>query len=233
MKWMLAKLIQITPLTNTIVRIELEPEEYIPYRAGQYLQIRIGEKTGYFSIANAPLGTKKYELHIRHEQTNLFSQSLLKHLQEFGTLELQLPMGKAHVGFLDRVKPIIFIAGGTGFAQIKSVIEQLLYRDDSRIFECYWGAKEQSDLYWQKRLQDWQEHVKTFEHLALFEGKKSYGIIEAIQNRHSHHLNEFQFVISGPFEMVYNYRDQLVALGVLGSSIHSDAFEFESRAASS
>lgn len=229
MKWMHAKLIQITPLTNTIVRIELEPEDYISYRAGQYLQLKAGDKLGYFSIANAPLGTKKYELHIRHEQNNLFSQELLKYLQQYGHLEVNLPMGKAHIGYLDRNKPIIFIAGGTGFAQIKSVVEQLLYSDDPRSFECYWGAKEHSDLYWQKRLQDWQERVKTFTHLALFEGKQSYGMIDAMYARHQQALQEFQFLISGPFEMVYACRDQLVNLGIHSTSIHSDAFEFESK----
>jgi CDP-4-dehydro-6-deoxyglucose reductase len=224
-----AKLLKITPLTNTIVLVELEPEEYIPYRAGQYLQLKAGDRQGYFSIANAPLGTQKYELHIRHDQTNLFSQDVLKHLQNYGKVNLNLPMGKSHIGYLERTKPIIFIAGGTGFAQIKGVIEQLLYTDDGRTFECYWGAKEQSDLYWQNRLHEWQTHVKTFEYLALFEGKKSYGMIDAIFSRHSKNIKEFQFMISGPFEMVYACRDQLLALGISVESIHSDAFEFEDK----
>jgi CDP-4-dehydro-6-deoxyglucose reductase len=229
MKWIGAKLLKITPLTNTIILVELEPDEYVPYRAGQYLQLKAGERQGYFSIANAPLGTQKYELHIRHDQTNRFSQDVLKHLQEYGIVDVQLPMGKSHIGYLGRTQPIIFVAGGTGFAQIKGVIEQLLYSDDVRVFECYWGAKEQSDLYWQNRLRDWQTHVKTFEHLALFEGKNSYGMIDAIAKRHQQRLFEYQFMISGPFEMVYACRDQLLALGISAASIHSDAFEFEDK----
>ena len=227
MKWIRAKILQITPLTNTIIQVFLQPDEYVSYRAGQYLVLKTGANQNYFSIANAPLGAKVYELHIRHEKKNVSSQDLLKHLQHFGEVEVQLPLGICHIGHLHHSRRMIFIAGGTGFAPIKSIIEQLLYSDDHRTFECYWGAKQQSDLYWQNKLVDWQKHVKTFEYLALLEGKKSYQIIESMVERNPHLAEECQFLISGPFEMVYSCRDKLLDLGVQAEYIHSDAFEFE------
>ena len=227
MKWTRAKIIQITPLTNTIIQVILQPDEYVTYRAGQYLRLKTGQTTNYFSIANASLGAKVYELHIRHEKNNVTSQDLLKHLQHYGEVEIQLPLGICHVGHLHHSRRILFIAGGTGFAPIKSIIEQLLYSDDQRSFECYWGAKQQSDLYWQNKLLEWQKHVKNFEHLALFEGKKSHQMIESIVQRHPNLTEDSQFLISGPFEMVYSCRDKLIDVGVHVEYIHSDAFEFE------
>jgi CDP-4-dehydro-6-deoxyglucose reductase len=229
MKWISAKVTQISPLTNTIIQVELEPHEYVFYRAGQYLLLKAGAHQAYFSIANAPLGTHRYELHIRHEKKNIFSQELLNHFQSGGDIEFNLPMGQAHVGHLQSSRPIIFIAGGTGFAPIKAIIEQLLYTDDPRTFECYWGAKEQSDLYWRSKLLDWRQHVKSFTHLALFEGKKSYFMIDSIYERHHEQIKDMQFLICGPFEMVYACRDKLVELGVLPTYIYSDAFEFENK----
>lgn len=229
MKSISAKVSHISPLTNTIIQVELEPHEFVSYRAGQYLLLKAGSQQAYFSIANAPLGTQKYELHIRHEKKNIFSEELLKHFQMGREIKLELPMGLAHIGHLQVSRPIIFIAGGTGFAPIKAIIEQLLYSDDPRIFECYWGAKEQSDLYWQNKLLNWQQHVKSFSHLALFEGKKSYHIIDHIYERHVENIKEMQFLICGPFEMVYACRDKLIELGVLPAYIYSDAFEFENK----
>jgi CDP-4-dehydro-6-deoxyglucose reductase len=229
MKWISAKVIQISPLTNTIIQVELEPYEYVPYRAGQYLLLKAGSQQAYFSIANAPLGTHRYELHIRHEKKNIFSQELLKYFQAGEDIQLSLPLGQAHVGHLQSFRPIIFIAGGTGFAPIKAIIEQLLYSDDPRTFECYWGAKENSDLYWQSKLLDWQQHVQSFSYLALFEGKKSYFMIDAIYKRYNDKIKDLQFLICGPFEMVYACRDKLVELGVLPKYIYSDAFEFENK----
>lgn len=222
-----AKVLQVTPLTNTIIQVILQPDEYIDYQAGQYLSLLTDQNSNYFSIANAPLGAKVYELHIRHEKNHSSSQELLNYLKEHGDIEIELPFGKSHIGFLDESRPIIFIAGGTGFAPIKAVIEQLLFTDDARQFECYWSAKLQSDLYWQSKLLSWSEQVKTFKHLELFEGKNSVNLLDSVIARHQIKLANHQFLLSGPFEMVYIYRDKLLSLGILPMNIFSDAFEFE------
>jgi CDP-4-dehydro-6-deoxyglucose reductase len=222
-----AKVLQVNPLTNTIIQVLLQPETYVAYQPGQYLNLIAGQNSAYFSIANAPLGATVYELHIRHEKNHASSQALLNYLKNHGELEIELPFGNSHIGALDVARPIIFIAGGTGFAPIKAVMEQLLYADDSRSFECYWSAKLHSDLYWQTKLLAWAEQVKTFKHLELYEGKNSTKLMDALIARHQNHLLDYQFLISGPFEMVYMYRDKLLALGVLGQHIFSDAFEFE------
>ncbi len=224
---MKARISEITPLTNTIVKLNLNPQKYLPYEAGQYLQMRTGEHLAYFSIANAPLGSKLYELHIRHEQQHKSSQALLSYIQEHGEVEINLPKGQCHVGNFFSKRPIIFIAGGTGFAPIKAIIEYLLYTDDSRQFECYWMAKIPSDLYWQQQLKAWQLQVPSFKYLALHAGISAQTVLQEIFDRHGLGLKNFQFMVSGAFDMVYSIRDQLLAWGIEKQYIFSDAFEFE------
>lgn len=227
MVWTKAQLKEIQPLTNTIVRVVLEPAEYQDYQAGQYLQLKTGDNLAYFSIANAPLGSRLYELHIRHEKKHQSSQNLLAYLQTDAELALNLPLGQAHIGVFDPLKPFIFIAGGTGFAPIKAIIEYLLHRDDQRSFECYWLTKMRSDLYWQPQLLEWQHQVAKFKYLSLVAGESTEVMLAEIYRRHQPELNSFQFVVSGAFDMVYRCRDQLLAWGVEAKSIFSDAFEFE------
>ena len=53
-----ARVVQMMPLTDTILQLVLLPEHYIAYQAGQYLQLLCGDSAIYYSIANAPLGTR-------------------------------------------------------------------------------------------------------------------------------------------------------------------------------
>lgn len=232
MDWIKAKVEKIHPLSNTIVQLMIHPYQYVAYQAGQYLQLRFGDYQAYFSIANAPLGAGTYELHIRHDHNHLFTKRLLEHVQQQGEIEVQVPLGECHLQRLDSHRPIIFIAGGTGFAPIKAMIEGLLFVDDLRQFECYWGAKAASDLYWQMPLQQWKRNVPRLTHLLMLTGAKSYTLIEEVLHRHAHNLSDYQFVIAGPFDMVYDYRDQLLSHQVLKQHIYSDAFAFESKASS-
>ncbi|NBX85467.1 MAG: NAD(P)H-flavin reductase [Gammaproteobacteria bacterium] len=227
MTWITAKIEKINPLSNTIVQLLIQPTHYISYQAGQYLQLRFGDYQAYFSIANAPMGASYYELHIRHDHQHAFTKKLLKHIQTKGTVEIQCPLGDCHLQKLDSQRPIIFIAGGTGFAPIKAMMEGLLFVDDHRHFECYWGAKAPSDLYWQLPLLQWKENVSRFSHLSMLTGQQSYQLMNEIFLRHEKDLLDYQFVIAGSFDMVYHFRDQLVAKLVMAEYIFSDAFAFE------
>ncbi len=44
-------------------------------------------------------------------------------------------------------KPIIFIAGGTGFGPIKAILEYLVTTDSQRDVHLYWGVRDEVDLY--------------------------------------------------------------------------------------
>jgi CDP-4-dehydro-6-deoxyglucose reductase, E3 len=218
---------EVKTLSETIVQLILEPEQYIPYLAGQYLQIQTKHYQNFFSIANAPLGSHHYELHIRHDKDNPSSQELLREIQDKASLSIKLPFGQCDIGHFCRNRSLVLIAGGTGFAPIKAIIEQLLFDQDSRLFSCYWGAKQKNDLYAENLLKEWHQHVKTFQYLKLYTGKGSYHILDDVLINHPNFPHNLQFILSGPFDMVFEYRDQLIHLGVAKEHIFSDAFEYE------
>jgi CDP-4-dehydro-6-deoxyglucose reductase len=224
----IAKIEQITPLTDNILQLILKPNAYIEYQAGQYLQIISAKDAISYSIANAPLGSHKYELHIRHSRDNISTQALLAEIKHKGTVSLQLPFGECELSRLDPIKPIIFIAGGTGFAPIKAMIEQLLAEGAKRPFELFWGARSQSDLYLEEEITQWQKHVNNFQYFSfLSEESHSDTLSSMVFNKHVHDIHNWQIVISGPFNMVYGIRDTLVAHGVAPDHLFSDAFSFE------
>lgn len=222
-----AKVEKIAPLTDSIVQLILDPEEYIGYQAGQYLQIVLNNDPLSYSIANAPLGSHQYELHIRHSRDNPFNKQLFAYIKEYGKVELALPFGECSIEHLDLHKPIIFIAGGTGFAPVNAMIEHLLASDDLRAFELFWGARSRSDLYMHEKVTQWDAHVSRFNYWSLLSEENKEPLASLVLSKHLEDMNNWQIVISGPFDMVYHTRDILVAHGVSRESLFSDAFSFE------
>ncbi|MBA2710877.1 MAG: NAD(P)H-flavin reductase [Tatlockia sp.] len=218
----------VNPLTDSILKVILAPENYIDYKAGQYLNVIFANEELSYSIANAPLGSHKYELHIRHSVDNTSNQKLLAEIKERGALKIKIPLGDCHLDQLDKQKPILFIAGGTGFAPIKAMIEQLLASNDVRPFELFWGARSQSDLYMHEKVTHWQTHASHFRYFSLLPNSSSKDTLASmVIEQHHQDLNKWQYVISGPFDMVFATRDALVKQGVKQSQLFSDAFCFE------
>lgn len=218
---------QINPLTDSILQLILNPAEYIDYHAGQYLQIISGDDAFSYSIANAPLGSQTYELHIRHSSDNPYTQRLLAEIKQHGVVTIRLPLGICDLTHMDPTKPLLFIAGGTGFAPIKAMIEQLLADGKGRSLELFWGARTQSDLYMNEKVTDWQTHARHFQYFSLLSDTNPTTLASMVSGRHPKDLNDWQIVISGPFDMVYNTRDQLLAKGARIENLFSDAFQFE------
>jgi CDP-4-dehydro-6-deoxyglucose reductase len=222
-----AQIVEVNPLTDTILQVVVAPETYIDYQAGQYLQLLYADTSAYYSIANAPMGTHRYELHIRHSRDKDTDKRLLDEIKQQGFVTLRAPFGICDFAHLDPIKPILFIAAGTGFAPVKAMIEQLLLSGDSRCFELIWSARTQSDLYLEEKVKQWQTHVKQFQHAYLLTSENKQAMVAKVLARHAKKLNQWQIVISGPFDLVYRTRDQLIAHGVARSHLYSDAFQFE------
>lgn len=226
-KTIFAEVERIFPLTESIVQLLLKPEDYVDYQAGQYLNVIQENEQLSYSIANAPLGSHKYELHIRHSRDNPSNQKLFAHIKKHGKVSINLPFGACSIDKIDPTRPIIFLAGGTGFAQVKAMIEQLLASDDPKPFELYWGARVQGDLYFDDKLKHWEDHVDRFKYTALISDEKKDILATKAIEQHPEDLHQWQVVLSGPFDMVYSARDALVDHGLPKNQLFSDAFSFE------
>ena len=60
-------------------------------------------------------------------------------------LRIEIPSGDFWLR--ESARPAVFVASGTGFAPIKSILEDAFRRKDPREMVLYWGARRQKDLY--------------------------------------------------------------------------------------
>ncbi len=223
-----AEVTQAIPLSNRLLRVILTPEHYIDYQAGQYLEIISSQPKEklYYSIANAPLGSKTYELHIRHQPNHTEQQHVLDKITKQGRITLSLPHGDCTLAALAPKTPILFIASGTGFAPIKAMIEQHLINGSNQPLTLYWRARAQADLYLDEKVLTWEKHVPHFQYVPYITTQEKISLIEHIKSHLRKTLLAHQIVLAGPFDFVLTLKDELLKVGIPKTQLFSDVFAF-------
>lgn len=143
-----AKVLRVTEAADDvrIVQLRFPPGVRVKFRAGQYLDVILadGAKRS-FSMANAPRQSDVAVLHVRVVPGGRFSGEVLPKLAQGDTLRVELPAGDFWLR--EGEKPVVFVASGTGFAPIKSILEDAFRKGGMRPMTLYWGARRQKDLY--------------------------------------------------------------------------------------
>jgi CDP-4-dehydro-6-deoxyglucose reductase len=140
-----------------IVKLKLPTTERLQYLAGQYLDFLFKDgRRRSFSIATPPHADQLLELHIRHVPGGWFTDQLFGSYKGREILRLEGPLGAFYLRE-ESDKPIILVAGGTGFAPIKAVIEHALHSGVTRPMVLYWGVRARRDLYLPDLPGSWQQ----------------------------------------------------------------------------
>jgi CDP-4-dehydro-6-deoxyglucose reductase, E3 len=129
------------------IHLRLPANEVLQFHAGQYIDILLKDgKKRSFSLANAPRDDNMLELHIRHVPGGLFTEQVFTTMKARDILRFNGPHGSFYLRE-DSAKPLILLAGGTGFAPIKAIVEHTIAKQIERPIHIYWGAKAKVDLY--------------------------------------------------------------------------------------
>lgn len=137
--------------------LKLPSNEHLQFYAGQYIEFLLKDgKRRAFSLANAPHEDNLLELHLRLIPDGQFTQYVFNEMPDKAILRIEAPFG----GFYYRdesTKPMIMVAGGTGFAPIKGIVEHMLHNNIKRNVTLYWGARSLQDLYMPELPAAWAE----------------------------------------------------------------------------
>ncbi len=138
-----------------VLYLKLPANERLQFLAGQYLEflLRDGSRRS-FSMGNAPHDDELIQLHVRHVAGGQFTDHVFGKMKERDILRFEGPLGTFFLRE-DSDKPIVFVASGTGFAPIKSIIEHALHKGISRPMTLYWGGRRPKDLYLHDVAKSW------------------------------------------------------------------------------
>jgi len=222
-------------LAHDVIGLELAlpASERLQYLPGQYLDIllRDGRRRA-FSIANAPRADDRLELQIRHVPGGAFSDYVFEHLKERALLRLRGPLGSFYLRRKDP-RPVILMAGGTGFAPIKAIIEGALASGFDEPMHLYWGARAERDLYMHERACAWAAEHAGFEYVPVLSEPQTEnawagrtGFVHQAVLADFPDLSDYAVYASGPPVMITAAREHFVARGLDVGRLHSDSFDY-------
>jgi CDP-4-dehydro-6-deoxyglucose reductase len=221
------------------VLLRLPAVERLRFHPGQYLDVLLpGGRRRSFSIASPPHDNELLELHVRRVNGGGFTERLFG---AGGAIDAQLTVGSllriegpiGQFSYREGRGPVLMVAGGTGFAPLKSMLRHVLETGIARDIHLYWGARHAHDIYEQQRVLEWlQRHPRlTFtavlsEPTATEAAHSRVGLVhEAVLADHPD-LSGFEVYAAGPPAMIEAIRASFARHGLPAGRLYFDSFDY-------
>jgi NAD(P)H-flavin reductase/ferredoxin len=204
------------------------------FKAGQHLNLILdnGERRD-FSMANPPRESDGAQLHIRHVPGGAFTSYVFEQLKRGDRLKLEIPFGDFTLR--ESGKPILFVAGSTGFAPIKSIIEDMFIKDIRRDMTLYWGARTRNGLY-SELPQRWAAEHPHFKYVPVISDAPEPGIRHNLVHRavleDRPRLVGYEAYVCGVPVMTQAAQREFTAAGLPDDAFFADAFVTRAEVAS-
>ena len=206
------------------------PNQALRFVAGQYIDVIKGDIRRSYSIASAP-DAATIELHIRNVEAGKFSYYLFEQAKLNDLLRLEGPFGT----FFRRdssqkiQKPMILLAGGTGFAPLQSMLQTIINANDGTQVWLYWGNRFASGFYsdlptsWAASYKQLQYHPICSEPLGDdWHGRT--GLVHHAVLADFSTLNGFDVFACGSPTMIEAAKEDFIQAGLEPKAFYADAF---------
>ena len=224
-----------------VLNLQLPANDSFLYRAGQYVEFILRDSVRRsYSMANAPGQTNTLELHIRHMPGGKFTDHVFGAMKEKEILRIEGPFGSFFLRE-DSEAPLVFLASGTGFAPIKSLLEHMHAQWIQRPVTVYWGGRRPADLYMDAWLRDQQERMPQMRYVPVvsdarpedrWTGRTGFvhrAVLEDLPN-----LSAYQVYACGAPIVVDSARNDFILMaGLSEDNFFADAFTSEADKAAS
>jgi len=184
-----------------------------------------------FSMASTPMEKEIIELHIGASEINLYAMAVMERIQQQREITVDIPHGDAWLRE-EGERPLILIAGGTGFSYARSILLTALAQQPQRDIAIYWGGRELKHLYDLDELNALAVKHPNLKVIPVveqpeegWEGRNGTVLTAVMQDYGT--LSEHDIYIAGRFEMAKIARDRFCAeRGALEAHMYGDAFAF-------
>jgi NAD(P)H-flavin reductase/hemoglobin-like flavoprotein len=226
--WWIGEIVSHELRSPGVAVLRLRPSQPLPYQAGQYIPVQVTKHPRLwrpYSIASAPRPGGLIELHVRAMSGGRVSNTLVYHSNVGDCVLLGAADGRMTLAESD--KDLLCVAGGTGLAPIKAIIEQALAKQRSgrpRKITLFFGARHHYDLYDLEDLQLLEAACASFEVIPVLSDEPGYsgqaGTLPDVLGKHGLFENAEAYVC-GPAAMV-SRTTALLAASIPCSQLHHD-----------
>lgn len=219
-------------LAHDVMRLllRLPAGQSVPFQAGQFINIILddGERRAY-SFATAPRHSDLIELHIRLQPDGRFTPLLFNEMKVGDTIHFEGPLGAS--AMRDGEMPLILVAGATGFAPVKSMLEYAFEAGFKRKLIFYWGVRRRRDLYLPDLPEQWQREHANFSYIPVLSEPQPEdawsgrsGLVHEAILADFPNLSGYEIYACGSIRMVEAAQPAFLAHGLEPDACFSDAF---------
>jgi NAD(P)H-flavin reductase/hemoglobin-like flavoprotein len=217
--------------TASVAVLRLTPDTPIPYLAGQSVAVETVARPRlwrYYTPATLPDHTGSFELHVRAVAGGPVSTALVYGAHVGDVVRCGAPVGQHLTLDPSSRLDLLLIAGGTGLAPMKALIEQLAVEGGRRRVQLFWGGRRLFDLYdlpAMERLagQDWVRFIPCVSEEPPRATATRHGTAVDVALRHGV-LADQDVYVCGPPAMVDTSVDSLLAAGVPADLVRYEHF---------
>lgn len=221
-KFFTVRLLKKQIIAQNIWELQFEKPAGFLFKAGQFVQFKIPSSEGVvlrsYSISSAP--TANYlEFCIKYLPDGKASQFF----DALGVGDAVTFSGSKGLFILPKELSVkkYFIATGTGFAPIMSILEDEMMGESNLLF----GVRTEEDLFWLERLNKLKEKKVDFNYrLTLSRPSESWTGLKGRVSDHLEFDSDAHYYICGNVEMVKDVRGWLIGKGLNTKSIHFEIF---------
>jgi CDP-4-dehydro-6-deoxyglucose reductase len=228
------RIARLTPLAPDVMQVflRLPAVETLRFHPGQYLDVLLeGGRRRSFSIASPPHDSELIELHVRRVPGGGFTERLFGAVESGALLQIEGPIGQ--FTYREGDTPLLMIAGGTGFAPLKSMLRHILERNVERDIHLYWGARQPHDIYEEALVLDWVHRYPRLRFSAVLSESTSAGaghrrlgwVHETVLADHRD-LETFEVYAAGPPAMIEAIRATFPDRGLRSERLYFDSFDY-------
>ena len=129
-------------------------------------------------------------------------------------------------------RPVIMIAGGTGFSPVKGLILQAMSQDANHAVHLFWGARDAQDLYMDDLVKEWTTTYPNLKYTPVLSENTSedwqgeFGFVHEAVCRLYDNVTDFDVYASGPPVMIDAVRNSLLERGLDQQRFHFDSFDY-------
>jgi aquacobalamin reductase/NAD(P)H-flavin reductase len=234
MKTISCQIVSLTSLTAHVFKVLLKPSDKVDFIPGQYLNfVMSDEDKRPFSIASSP-NSDLIELQIGAFVPDSYPMQVIERIQSAQAADesvtIEIPAGNAQLR-TESERPLLLLAGGTGFSYIKSMFEYLAEQKSQRHIMVYWGLRELDAAY---ELEETAAIIAKLPHAnfipVIENGNENWQGATGLVHQAAMHdivsLEPYDIYLAGRFEMVGAIRSDFVEHGALLEHMYADAFAF-------
>ncbi len=164
-----------------LLHLQTPRSNRLRFLAGQSVTLELpGGMSASHPVASCPCDDRNLQFHVRRREGDAFAARVFEGLRAADTVRIEGPRG-SFVLNEESDRPLVFIAGGTGFAPIKSLIEHAMALEAAESLSVIWLAPAADGHYLDNLCRSWSDALDDFRYLPLtLEGAWSQEAVERV-----------------------------------------------------